>query len=63
MSHENDPGLNTQARSTGDMRSWYTGRPCELTKHSHINFCVFDSTWEASEAYLGYRPDCCKNIL
>jgi type III restriction enzyme len=39
-------------RSTGDMRSWYTGRPCELTSRSHINFCVYDSTWEASESYV-----------
>ncbi len=38
-------------RSTGDMRTWYTGKPCEPTKRSHINFCVFDSTWEASEAF------------
>lgn len=38
-------------RSTSDMRTWYTGRPCEYTKRSHINFCVYDSTWEASEAF------------
>lgn len=38
-------------RSTGDMRPWYTGRPCEFTQTSHINFCVYDSTWEATEAY------------
>ena len=38
-------------RSTGDMRTWYTGKPCEYAKRSHINFCVFDSTWEASEAF------------
>ncbi len=38
-------------RSTGDMLLWYTGRPCEHTKRSHINMCVFDSTWEASEAF------------
>jgi len=37
--------------STGDMRPWWTGKPCEHTKRSHINFCVFDSTWEASEAF------------
>jgi type III restriction enzyme len=36
---------------TGDMRSWYTGRPCEITEKSHINFCVYDSTWEATESY------------
>lgn len=38
-------------RSTGDMRTWYTGRPTEYSTKSHINFCVFDSTWEASEAF------------
>jgi type III restriction enzyme len=38
-------------RTTSDMRTWYTGKPCEYIKKSHINFCVFDSTWEASEAF------------
>ena len=38
-------------RSTGNMRTWYTGKPCEPTKRSHINFCTFDSTWEATEAF------------
>jgi len=38
-------------RSTGDMRPWHTGRPCEYTQRSHVNFCVYDSTWEATEAY------------
>ena len=38
-------------RATGDMGTWYTGKPCESTKRSHINFCVYDSTWEASEAF------------
>ena len=37
-------------RSTADMRTWYTGRPCEPARKSHINFAVFDSTWEAMEA-------------
>ncbi len=45
-------------RATGDMRTWYTGRPCEYTKKSHINCCVFDSTWEASEAFQLDRSDC-----
>jgi type III restriction enzyme len=45
-------------RSTGGMRPWYTGRPCEFTKRSHVNFCVFDSTWEASEAFeLDHNPN------
>ena len=38
-------------RSTGDMLPWYTGKPCEHTKHSHINMSVFDSRWEASESF------------
>jgi len=38
-------------RSTGDMGTWYTGKPCERTNRSHINFCVYDSTWEAHEAF------------
>jgi type III restriction enzyme len=38
-------------RSTRDMRTWYTGKPCEYTKKSHINFCVYDSTWEMAESF------------
>ncbi len=38
-------------RATGEMRTWYTGKPCERTKRSHINVCVFDSTWEVSDAF------------
>ena len=37
--------------STGDMRPWFTGKPCGPAQHSHINHCVYDSTWEATEAY------------
>jgi hypothetical protein len=45
-------------RSTGDMGTWYTGKPCERTERSHINFCVYDSTWEASEALeLDHNPE------
>ena len=40
------------------MGPWYTGKPCERTKCSHINFCVYDSTWEAPEAFeLDRNPD------
>ena len=38
-------------RSTADMATWYTGKPCQLAKSSHINMCVYDSTWEATEAF------------
>ena len=34
------------------MLAWYTGRPWEYTERSHVNRCVFDSTWEASEAFV-----------
>ena len=49
---------NHPIRSTGDMGTWYTGRPCEYAVRSHINFCVYDSTWEASEAFeLDHNPE------
>ena len=38
-------------RSTGDMATRYTGKPCERAARSHINFCVYDGTWEATEAF------------
>lgn len=38
-------------RSTGGMRTWYTGKPNEPGRKSHINFTVFDSRWEASESF------------
>lgn len=38
-------------RSTNDVRTWYTSKPCELVKKSHISHCVYDSGWEADEAY------------
>ena len=44
-------------RSTGNMATWYTGKPCNLTDRSHINMCIYDSTWEASEAFeLDHSP-------
>ncbi len=44
-------------RRTGDMRPWYTSKPNEYARLSHVNFCVFDSAWEASEAYALDRHD------
>ncbi len=38
-------------RSTSDVRTWYTSKPCEWVERSHISHCVYDSGWEASEAY------------
>ncbi|MCY4160025.1 MAG: type III restriction endonuclease subunit R, partial [Bacteroidetes bacterium] len=34
------------------MNTWYTTKPCNPTKRSHINYCVFDSTWEADAAKI-----------
>ena len=34
------------------MLPWYTGRPWEYTRRSHVNRCVFDSAWEANEAFV-----------
>ena len=44
-------------RSTADMRPWYTGKPHERAAKSHVNFCVYDSAWEASEAFSLDRDD------
>ncbi len=38
-------------RSTEEMNTWRTAKPCEWTKKSQINLCVFDSAWESSDAY------------
>jgi len=38
-------------RSTGDMSTWWTTKPREPLKKSHISHFVYDSTWEATEAY------------
>jgi len=48
---------NWPIRSTGDMRPWFTSRPCEPTRRSHISHCVYDSTWEAAEAHWLDHPD------
>jgi type III restriction enzyme len=39
-------------RTTSDVRTWYTSKPCEYSRKSHVNFTVYDSTWEASEAFI-----------
>jgi type III restriction enzyme len=37
-------------RSTIDIRTWWTSKPCEDFSKSHINFTVVDSKWEYLEA-------------
>ncbi|MDR2734746.1 MAG: hypothetical protein LBC99_08955 [Spirochaetota bacterium] len=38
-------------RSTGDMPVWWTVKHREPLQKSHISHIVYDSTWEATEAY------------
>jgi type III restriction enzyme len=37
-------------RSTSDVRTWWTSKPCENFAKSNINFTVVDSKWEYLEA-------------
>ncbi len=37
-------------RSTSDIRTWWTSKPCEPFSKTHINFIVVDSKWEYLEA-------------
>ena len=39
-------------RSTSDVRTWWTSRPCENFPNSHINFVVVDSKMEFLEARI-----------
>lgn len=41
-----------RVRSTADMQTWYTTKPCEVTIKSQISHVVCDSGWEATEAYI-----------
>jgi type III restriction enzyme len=40
---------NRPIMSTADLRSWFSSKPSEPAERSHINRCVYDSTWEAVE--------------
>jgi type III restriction enzyme len=42
---------NSKVRSTTDMPTWWTVKHREPLKKSHISHIVYDSTWEATEAY------------
>ena len=43
---------NRRIRSTADMQTWFTAKPCVRTVHSQISHCVCDSAWEGTEAYV-----------
>ena len=43
---------NKKVRSTADMPTWFTSKPCYITKTSHISHSTFDSAWESTESYV-----------
>jgi len=48
----------TRVRSTEDMPTRWTSNPCHPGTRSHVNFCVIDSTWEATGVYeIDRRPN------
>ena len=50
-------------RSTSDMPTWYTSRPNEWHEKSHVNYTVFDSTWEANNAKIINKHDAVKAFV
>lgn len=54
QANKNIPVYDTRRRikSTGDMLTWFTSKPCWPTTKSHISHCVFDSGWENTESYV-----------
>ncbi|WP_411725642.1 BPTD_3080 family restriction endonuclease [Methyloglobulus sp.] len=50
-------------RSTANVRTWHTSKPCEWLKKSHISHCVYDSTWEASEAYFLEKSESVRSFV
>ena len=43
---------NKRICSTADMPTWFTTKPCSITRASQISHCVYDSAWEATESYI-----------
>lgn len=50
-------------RSTADVRTWYTSKPCEWLDKSHISHCVYDSNLEAMEADFLQRSDMVESFV
>lgn len=49
--------------STSNVKSWHTSKPCEWIEKSHISHCVYDSGWEASEAYFLEKSDLVQSFV
>lgn len=50
-------------RSTANVGTWHTSKPCEWLAKSHISHCVYDSFWEASEAYFLEKSEYVKSFV
>ena len=50
-------------KSTAEMREWFTSKPCEWLQKSHISHCVYDSGWEATEAYFLEKSDLVESFV
>ena len=50
-------------RSTSEIRTWWTSKPCENFSKSHINFVVCDSSWEFVEARKLNESDLVKSFV
>ncbi len=50
-------------KSTSGVRTWYTSKPCEWVEKSHISHCVYDSGWEAAEAYFLEKSGLVKSFV
>jgi type III restriction enzyme len=49
--------------STANVGTWWTSKPCEWLSKSHISHCVYDSSWEASEAYFLEKSEYVKSFV
>ncbi len=50
-------------RSTTNVRTWFTSKPCEWVEKSHISHCVYDSGWEVFEAYFLEKSNLVKSFV
>jgi type III restriction enzyme len=50
-------------RSTANMGTWWTRKPSEWLNKSHISHCIYDSSWEASEAYCLEKSEYVKSFV
>jgi type III restriction enzyme len=50
-------------RSTSDVATWYSSKPNDWFKKTHINYTVFDSTWEGNNAKIIDKSPLVKSFI